>query len=162
MDTDVTPGNFHISGAKIYVDNVNIGSLNEDGAIITYAPDIFKHNSAKFGSTPIAMSLIGIEATVELHIGETTQDNLLLSLAGASEDAGKVVFGGAVGSQLTGVELLIVPFDDTESWVFHNAVPTSSVEVGYTPKDKREFVVTFQGMIDVTTEEVGQFGSDVS
>jgi len=38
-DIDLTPGNFHIAGAKVFVNGQNIGSLNQDGAIFTYTPD---------------------------------------------------------------------------------------------------------------------------
>lgn len=162
MDTDVTPGNFHISGAKIYIDNENIGSLNQDGATVSYKPDVHLHMSAKYGSSPVAATLIGVEATIELHIAEVTKDNLLKVLAGASEDGNKVAVGGVVGSQLTGVELLLVPFDDTESWIFTNAVPVSTVEVGFSPSKEREFVVTFQGMIDTATDTIGEAGTEVS
>lgn len=162
MDTDVTPGNFHISGAKIYIDGENIGSLNQDGAIVNYNPDVHLHMSAKFGSSPVAGTVIGVEATMELHIGETTRENLLRVLAGATEDGNKVAMGGVVGQQLTAVEVLLVPFDDTESYILHNAIPVSNVEISFSPNKEREYVVTFRGLIDVTTETIGEMGSDVS
>lgn len=162
MDTDVTPGNFHISGAKIYIDNENIGSLNQDGAVVNYSPDVHLHMSAKYGSSPVAGTVVGVEATFELHIAETTKENLLRVLAGATEDGNKVAMGGVVGQQLTGVEVLLVPFDDTESWILHNAIPVSNVEVGYSPSGEREYVVTYRGLIDTTTDTIGEMGSDVS
>lgn len=162
MDTDLTPGNFHISGGKVYIDDENIGSLNQDGAVVNYNPDVHLHQSAKFGSTPVAATLVGVECTMELHIGETTQANLARVLAGANDAGSHIELGSVVGDQMTGVEVLLVPFDDTDSWVLHNAVPVSNVEVGYSPSNEREYVVTFRGMIDTTTSTVGNVGSDVS
>lgn len=152
---DVTPSNFHISGGSIHINGENIGSLNQDGATVNYAPDVHLHLSAKYGSSPVAATVIGIEATMELNIGETTLDNVLKTFGGIIDDSGTPRMGGVVGTQMTGVELTLTPFDGTFSWILHNAVPISNVEVAYSPASERAFVVTFRGMIDVSTDSIG-------
>lgn len=161
-DIDLTPGNFHIAGAKVFVNGQNIGSLNQDGAVFTYTPDVHLHMSAKFGSTPVAATVIGVEVTAELNIGETTKENMELVMAGIATSGERLVMGGVVGAQMAGVELLLVPFDDTESILLKNAVSTDPIEVSYSPSGERVYVAKFTGMIDSTSDTVGEIGEDVS
>lgn len=155
---DVTGGNFHISGARVKVNGSNIGSLNQDGATVSWEPDIHFHQSAKFGSTPVAASIIGIEATIELNIGETTMNNLELAMAGSKKEGGVLNLGGVAGRKLTGVTLRLEPFDNTEVWVLSNAVQSGGVEVSYSPSDERVYTISFRGLIDTNEEEGEELG----
>jgi hypothetical protein len=145
--------NFRIGSGDLLVNDVSIGATTQEGVVVTYEPDVHLHLSGKYGSTPVKASLIGQKLTIKIVMEEVTADNMEIALAGSVSADDKVKFGGVAGREITGVELKLVPFDGTESWVFRNAVPTSPVEVAYQPNNERVYSVTFTALVDESFPE---------
>lgn len=140
--------NFKIGAGELYINGTSIGCTNQDGVTVTYEPDVHLHLCGKFGSTPVKASIIGKKITIKVAMAEVTSVNMVNALAGTISADGKVKFGGAAGSEIVGKELKLVPFDGSESWIFRNAIPSSSVEVAYQAANERVFNVTFTALVD--------------
>jgi hypothetical protein len=145
--------NFNIGGGDLKVNGESIGATTQEGVVVTYEPDVHLHLSGKYGSTPVKASLIGQKLTIKVVMAESTADNMETALAGSVSANDKVKFGGIAGREITGVELSLIPFDGTESWVFRNAVPTSPVEIAYQPNNERIYSVTFTALVDESFPE---------
>lgn len=140
--------NFHIGAGELTVGGVNVGHTTPDGIVITYEPDVHEHMSGKYGNTPVKATLIGQRLTLQITMGETTAENMSRAMAGAVLDGGSVQFGGVAGREIEPVELVMTPYDGTEPWTFHAAVPTGSVEMAYQVDNERVFQVTFVALVD--------------
>lgn len=145
--------NFKIGSGDLFIDSASIGHTTQDGVVITYEPDVHLHMSGKYGSTPVKASLIGQKLTIKVTMAESVANNMENALAGTVQADGKIKFGNIAGTEVAGVELKLVPFDGTSSWIFRNAVPTSNVEIAYQPDNERVFQVTFTAMVDESFPE---------
>lgn len=146
-------GNFHIGAGALSLGGADVGATTQEGAVVTYEPDVHLHMSGKYGSTPVKASLIGAKLTIQMTLAESTQANMEDVFAGASLADGKIKFGGIAGRAITGKTLVLTPFDGSESWTFRNAVPTSSVEVAYQADNERVYQVTFTALVDEDAPE---------
>ncbi len=140
--------NFNIGSGDLLVNGSSIGGTTQEGVVVTAESDVHLHMSGQYGSTPVKASFIGQKLTIKVAMAESTAENLEIAVAGSLLEDDKVKFGGNAGRPLTGVELKIVPFDGTESWVFRNAVPTSAIEIAYQPNNERIYTATFTAMVD--------------
>lgn len=145
--------NFHIGAGSLTIGGTDVGETTEDGVVVTYEPNIHLHHSGKFGTTPVKASLIGMNLTVQVTLGETTLANMQKVFAGVITETGQVKFGGVAGREITGAELVLTPFDGTDPWTFLNAVPTSSVEVAYQVENERVYQVTFTALVDEEADD---------
>lgn len=146
---------YKIGAGYLTLDGDDLGGTTEEGVVVHYDPDIFLHTSGKYGSTPIKASLKGVKLTIEATLGETTEGNLEKVFAGVGA-GGK--FGGVAGTEITGGELIVNPFDGSEAWIFTNVVPTGTVEVAYLPNKERVYKVTFTALIDPNAVEGQELG----
>src|SRR5690606_8402880 len=144
---------YKIGAGSLTVNGQDIGGTTEEGIVVTYEPEVFLHKSGKYGSTPIKASLIGINLTIQVNIGESTKENLERALAGSVLSGNKVKLGGAAGTEITGHSLVLTPFDGSQSWTFRNVVPTSPIEIAYQPSNPRVYQATFTAMIDPDAPE---------
>ena len=149
---------FRIGAGSLSVDGEDVGFTTEEGMVINYEPDVHLHLSGKYGNTPVKASLIGQKLTLEVWMAEQTFDNIEYAYAGVVNEDGKIKFGGLAGREIVGKALTLVPFDDTSSWHFRNAVPVSAVEANYKVNDERIIHVTFQAMVDENAPEDENLG----
>lgn len=152
------PSNFHIGAGSLEIEGNDVGLTSEEGMVVNYEPDVHLHLSGKFGNTPVKASLIGQTLTLEVWVAEHTLENILNLYAGVTGSAGKIEFGGLAGREIAGKELTLVPFDDTSTWYFRNAVPMSAVEAAYKVNDERIIHVTFQALVDVDAADEDNLG----
>lgn len=145
--------NFKIGAGSLSIDGADIGYTTEEGVVVTYEPDVHLHLSGKYGTTPVKASLVGMNLTLEVWMAENTLANLEKAMAGAFLDGSVVKFGGVAGTEITGAELVLTPFDGSPTWTFKNAVAISPVEVAYKVNDERIMQVTFRAMVDTTATE---------
>lgn len=151
------PENFHIGAGSLSIEGEDIGLTNEEGMIVHYEPEVHLHMSGKYPA-PVKASLVGLNLTLEVTFAEITKDAFENAFAGVVQEDGKIKLGGLAGREVVGKELVLTPFDQTESWYFRNAVPTSVVDVGYTKNDERLLKVTFTALVDTDAADVDNLG----
>lgn len=152
------PTNFRIGAGALSIEGQDVGLTTEEGAVVTYEPDVHLHLSGKYGTTPVKASLLGQKLTIEIYMGEHTLDNILEAYAGVTGNTGKVEFGGLSGREISGKELILSPFDGTPSWYFRNAIPMETVDANYKVNDERIIHVTFQALVDTAAADVDNLG----
>ena len=152
------PSNFRIGAGSLAIGGSDVGLTSEEGMVVNYEPDVHLHLSGKYGNTPVKASLIGQLLTLEVWIAEHTLGNIADAYAGVVEDDGKISFGGLAGREIAGQSLVLVPFDETNSWHFRNAVPISAVEAAYKVNDERIIHVTFQALVDTDAADEDNLG----
>lgn len=140
--------NFRIGAGSLTVGAVDVGYTTPEGVVVNVEPNVHIHQSGKYGTTGVKASIIGYEVTVQITMGETTLENLERAIAGATSVGAKVQIGGLAGREVTGAEIVLTPFDGTESWTFRNAVPTGPVEVLYQVENERVYQATFTALVD--------------
>ena len=140
--------NFRIGAGSLTIDGVDVGHTTPDGIVVTYEPEVHEHMSGKYGNTPVKASLIGQRLTLQITMAEATVANMEKAFAGVNLSAGAIQFGGVAGREVEGAELVMTPYDGTAPWTFHNAVPTSSVEMAYQVENERVYQVTFVALVD--------------
>lgn len=148
---------FRIGAGALSIDGEDVGLTNEEGVLVTYEPDVHLHMSGKYPA-PVKASLVGINLTIEITMAEWVFDNIAEAYAGVLQEDGKIKFGGLAGRALTGKELVLTPFDNTPSWYFRNAVPTSAVEAAYSKEDERLMKVTFTALVDTDADDDDNLG----
>jgi hypothetical protein len=156
MDVD----EFRIGAGSLTVNGSDVGGTTEEGAIVTVEPNVHLHKSGKYGTTPVKASLIGYNVTLQITIAETTKTNMARVIAGAVSEDSRIKIGGLAGRALTGVEIILTPFDGSPMWRIKNAVPTTSIEMAYQVENERVFQVTYTGMVDhdaVEDENIADF-----
>lgn len=141
-------GNFRIGAGDLTVGGEDVGYTTPEGVVINVEPNVHIHQSGKYGTTGVKASIIGYEVTVQITMGETTLENLERAIAGSTSVGSKVQIGGVAGREVAGAEIVLTPFDGTESWTFRNAVPTSPVEVLYQVENERVYQATFTALVD--------------
>jgi len=151
-------GNFHIGAGDLKINTVSVGHTTPEGVLVNIEPDVHLHLSGKWGTTPVKAALKGYMVTIQVTMGETTLANLQDVIAGANQDAGKLQLGGLSGREIVGVALELAPYDNTESWFFTNAVPSSPVEVAYQVENERVYQVTFTAMVDEDAADAENIG----
>ena len=154
MDID----NFHIGAAKVLLNDVEIGATTQEGVVVSFEPDIHLHTSGKYGSTPVKASLIGQRLNIQMTIAETTPGIMAQLFGGVVSADGKIKFGGVAGREIAGGVLKLQPYDDTEEWVFRNAVPNSNVQVLYQPNNERVYQVSMTALVDDDMPEAENVG----
>lgn len=150
--------NFKIGAGSLSIDGNDVGGTTEEGMVVHYEPDVHLHKSGQFGSTPVKASFLGQTVTLEVWMAEHVLDNIEYAFAGVVHEAGIVKFGGIAGREIAGRELIMTPFDNSPSWHFRNAVPTSSIDTNYKVNDERIIHVTFTAMVDPTAAEDENLG----
>lgn len=152
--------NFKIGAGSLSVNAVDIGGTTMDGVVVTVEQNIHLHQSGKYGTTPVKASYIGANVTLQITIAETTKENMARVLGGSVSESDRVKLGGVAGREVTGAELILVPFDASPQWRFKNAVPTGTVEMAYQVENERVFQVTFTAMVDadaIENENIADF-----
>lgn len=139
---------FHIGAGELEINSVDVGHTTPEGIVVTVEPNVHLHQSGKWGTTPVKASIIGYEVTLQITMAETTLANLKRAIAGAKTGGNNLLIGGIAGQEVEGNEIVLTPFDGTESWTFRNAVPTSPVEVLYQVENERVYQVTFTALVD--------------
>jgi hypothetical protein len=140
--------NFRIGAGELEVNSQDVGHTTEEGIVVSVEPSIHLHRSGKWGMTPVKSSILGYEVTVQITMAETTLENLQRAIAGSTTGGNNVQIGGLAGREVEGNEIVLTPFDGTESWTFRNAVPTSPIEVLYQVENERVYQATFTALVD--------------
>lgn len=140
--------NFHIGAGELTVNSKDVGHTTPEGIVVNVEPNVHLHQSGKWGTTPVKASILGYEVTIQITMAETTLANLNKAIAGSTTGGNNLQIGGLAGREVEGNEIVLTPFDGTESWTFRNAVPTSPVEVLYQVENERVYQVTFTALVD--------------
>jgi hypothetical protein len=141
-------GNFRIGAGSLSVNSQDVGYTTPEGVVVNVEPNVHIHQSGKFGTTGVKASILGYEVTVQVTMGETTLQNFERAVAGSTSSGARVQIGGLAGREVNGAEIVMTPFDGTESWTFRNAVPTGPVEVLYQVENERVYQATFTALVD--------------
>jgi hypothetical protein len=144
---------FHIGAGSLSVNGDDVGHTTPEGVVVNVAPNVHIHQSGKYGTTGVKASILGYEVTVQITMAESTLDNLERAIAGATAAGSRVKLGGLAGREVVGAEIILTPYDGTESWTFRNAVATGSVEVAYQVENERVYQVTFTALVDEDAAE---------
>lgn len=144
---------FRIGAGSLTVGGTDVGHTTPEGVVVNVEPNVHIHQSGKFGTTGVKASIIGYEVTVQITMAEATLANLQRAIAGSTADGARVKIGGVAGTEVTGAELVLTPFDGTEAWTFRNAVPNSPIEVAYQVENERVYQVTFTALVDEDANE---------
>lgn len=148
--------NFHIGAGSLTVGGEDVGHTTPEGIVVTVEPNVHIHQSGRWGTTGVKASIIGYEVTLTITMAETTLNNLQTAIAGATTGGNNVEIGGEAGTEITGAEIVLTPYDGTESWTFKNAVPTGSIEVAYQVENERVYQATFTALVDEDESDVSQ------
>ncbi len=140
--------NLKIGAGALSINGDDIGYTTEEGVVVSVEPDVHFHLSGKWGTTPVKASFVGQKLTVEVWMAEHVLDNLESAIGGSVQADGKLKFGGLAGREISGVVLVLTPFDGSPAWTFRNAVPSGAVDANYKVNDERIVHVTFTAMVD--------------
>ena len=146
-------GNFRIGAGSLTVNSQDVGYTTPEGVVVNVEPNVHIHQSGKWGTTGVKASIIGYEVTVQITMAETTLANLERAVAGSSSSGARVQVGGLAGREIAAEEIVLTPFDGTESWTFRRAVPSSPVEVLYQVENERVYQVTYTALVDDAAAE---------
>jgi hypothetical protein len=155
MDAD----NFKIGAGALTVDGTPVGGTTEKGAIVHFEPTVHLHKSGQYGDTPVKASYLGAKVTIEIEMAEHVLDNIEFAYAGVTRIGDSINIGAEAGTEVSGVALVLTPFDGSEAWYFRNAVPMGNVDAEYSATGERIIKATFQALIDATNPESSVYQS---
>ena len=150
-----------IKNVKLGVCTVKFGGVDlgytKGGVEVTVKTDTHKVNVDQFGKTPINEYIMGREVTVKVPLAETTLDNLVKIMPGAtlvtdSVDPTKKVVNvpTGIGTNLLDIanELVLRPVgknDASEDFTVFKAGTAGALSFAYKLEDERIFNTEFNG-----------------
>ena len=152
----------------VYYKGVDLG-YTQGGVQVTVTTETHKTNVDQFGKTTVNEQIMSRDVQVKVPLAETTLDNLVATMPGASiagtgADKKAIVTSG-VGISLLDLagELRLHPknkaVDDySEDFVIPPAATSGGLTFAYEVEKERIFDTTFQGYPDPATEELFQIG----
>lgn len=153
------PENFRIGAANIAFGGEDLGLTNEDGAIVHVEPTFYEHKSAKYGETPLRISVTGYNITIEMTLAEPTLDNIEKVFAGVTRSGDTINVGGVAGREATADDLVITPVDGDNVFTFHKVAPFSVVDLAYKGTEPRLLKITFKALADVAQADASNIGT---
>lgn len=158
------------ANVKVGVANITFGGTDlgytKGGVEVEVTTEKYTVTVDQFGNSPINDYLIGRSITVTTPLAETTVDNLVLTMPGAT----KVGTGTVRAEVTTGVgvnlidvadELIVKPqaaADDSENIVIPKAATAGNMTFAYQLDSERVFNVQWTGYPDPTTKLLYTFG----
>ena len=160
--------NVKMGVCSVFYKGVDLG-YTQGGVQVTVTTQTHKTNVDQFGKTTINETIMSRDVSVKVPLAETTLDNLVATMPGATlvgtgVDKKAIVTTG-VGTDLLSVagELRLHPkgkaVDDySEDFVIPLAATSGGMNFAYEVEKERIFDVTFTGYPDPTTEQLFGIG----
>lgn len=165
--------NVKLGVCKVFFDSVDLG-YTQGGVEVTVKTDTHKVTVDQFGKTSINEYIMGREVSVKVPLAETTLDNLVAIMPGATLTSGTgadsakkaVVVTTAVGTDLLSLakELRLHPkhladSNKSEDFVIPLAATSGALKFAYKLENERIFDCDFSGYPDAATGELFVLGS---
>lgn len=164
--------NIKIGVCKITYNSIDLG-YTIGGVEVNVSTETRKMLVDQFGKTPVSESIMGREVKVKVPLAETTLDNLVAIMPGATKSGISPNFtvtvtdGVAEGTNLKTLakELRLHPIskadaDKTEDFVIPLAGTAGGLVFSYQVEQERVFNVEFTGYPDPTTRRLFYVGVD--
>jgi len=157
--------NVKIGVCRVYYNGADLG-YTKGGVSVSASTDTYEVKVDQFGETPVSENITARSVTVTVPMAETTIDNLVKIMPGATKTGDKVDVETAIGTNLLSIakELRLRPLanaddtdvvagvlaggDNSEDFVIHKAGTGGSLEFAYNHDSERVFNVTFKGYPD--------------
>lgn len=161
--------NVKLGVCTVKFNNVDLG-YTKGGVEVTVKTDTHKVNIDQFGKTPINEYIMGREVTVKVPLAETTLDNLVKIMPGATLVTDAVTPTKKVVNVQTGIgtnlldiaqALVLRPVgktDASEDFTVFKAATAGALNFAYKLEDERIFNVEFSGYPDATTGKLFAVG----
>ncbi|MPQ56303.1 hypothetical protein [Duganella sp. FT27W] len=167
--------NVKLGVCKVFYDGVDLG-YTQGGVDVEVKTDTHKVNVDQFGKTTINEYIMGRDVTVKVPLAETTLDNMVKIMPGATlhvdpVDSTKrwVVVTNGVGTDLLSIakELRLHPKslpDDnvSEDFVIPKASTAGGLKFAYKLENERIYDCDFTGYPDPVTGELFGIGLDIA
>lgn len=162
--------NVKLGVCKVLYDSVDLG-YTKGGVEVSVKTETHKSKVDQFGSTPINEYITGREVTAKTPLAETTLDNLVKIMPGATisgTGSDKIVtVPTGVGINLLDVakELRLHPIskpdsDKSEDFVILKAATAGALSFAYKLDDERVYNVEFNGYPDAATGKLFTVGGE--
>lgn len=151
--------NVKLGVCTVKYNNVDLG-YTKGGVEVTVKTDTHKVNIDQFGKTPINEYIMGRDVQVKVPLAETTLDNLVKIMPGATlitdsiDPTKKVVnVNTGVGTNLLDIAQALVlrpvgKTDASEDFTIFKAATAGALNFAYKLEDERIFNVEFSGYPD--------------
>lgn len=161
--------NVKLGVCKVFFDSVDLG-YTQGGVEVTVKTDTHKVNVDQFGKTTINELIMGREVTVKVPLAETTLENLVKIMPGATlvvNGADKhvdVTNGIGIDLLATAKELRLHPkslpdADHSEDFVIPHANTAGGLKFAYKLENERIYDCDFTGYPDPTTNKLFSVGA---
>jgi hypothetical protein len=167
--------NVKLGVCKIFFDTKDLG-YTKGGVEVEVTTETKKVEVDQFGKTVINEIIMSRNVTVKVPLAETTLDNLVLIMPGASlvtdsgdVDVRRVDVKTGIGLSLLDYakELRLHPkslpdSDESEDFVVPRAMTPGAMQFAYKLEDERVFNCTFSGYPDPTNERLFYVGHEAA
>jgi hypothetical protein len=160
--------NVKLGVCLVYYKGKDLG-YTQGGVQVTVATQTHKVNIDQFGKTTVNETIMSRDVTVKVPLAETTLENLVATMPGASIVADgvnkKAVVTTGIGVDLLSIagELRLHPKgrakdDYSDDFVIPLAATSGGMNFAYEVEKERIFDVSFQGYPDPVTEQLFGIG----
>lgn len=163
--------NVKVGVCKVFFNNVDLG-YTKGGVEVTVKTETYKSNVDQFGKTTINETVIGREVMAKVPLAETTLENLVSIMPGATLVVDgvdpeirhvDVTVGTGISLLETAKELRLHPIgkpdlDKSEDFVIPLANTAGSLSFAYKLEDERIFECEFTGYPDPVTKKLFYVG----
>lgn len=150
--------NVKLGVCTVKFDTTDLG-FTKGGVEVEVTTDTHEVTVDQMGNTPIDEIIMGRKVTVKVPMAETTLENLVLVMPGATlvtdgttPTKKKVVVTTGVSTSLLSLAktLVLTPKGTTgaEDFTVHNAMTAGAIQFAYQTDQERVFNVTFKGYAD--------------
>jgi len=166
--------NVKLGVCKVTYNNVDLG-YTKGGVEVTVKTDTHKVNVDQFGKTPINEYIMGREVMVKCPLAETTLENLVAIMPGATlvqgttDEKDVVNVTTAIGTSLLDIaqKLVLHPIakgatDYSEDFTVFKAATAGALTFAYKLEDERVFNCEFNGYPDPVTSKLFAVGDTTS
>lgn len=127
--------------------NVDLGAT-KGGVVVNYSQEFYTLTVDQNGSTPMAETVSGEKATIEVPLVEQDLQKLAALIPGAAYSAGQLLIGGGVGTNLLDIaktlELTPKSGKTTDKVCAPKAAPKPSIQATYGEQGERIYKIVFE------------------
>lgn len=161
---DIT--NVKLGVCTVKLDGTDLGHT-QGGVTVTYEPEYYDRKVDKYGNTVVEKVLIGESLKATVPLAEHTIANLKVGMPAATEAAtdARITLGSNAGKLMAqyAAELVLHPeandaADLSEDVVFHKALASEPVEMGYNNEGDRILEVVFHALLDESKADGNRLG----
>lgn len=167
--------NVKLGTCRIYLDNVDLG-YTQGGVEVEVSTDTHKVMVDQFGETEVNEYIMKRSCQVTVPLAETTIDNMIKIMPGASlvvdavdplikrvdvtTGVGTSLLDGALKLVLRPIELDTATPDKSEDFVVPLAATSGALQFAYKVDEERVFNTVFTGYPDSATGKLFSFGDE--